>query len=119
MKFRQGYLISTGEPKRHYISEAVRHVQMRQGTIGIKVAWFSHFKLRYPSGFPLFTSVHLPGMYNDVYIYNNIYNFVELSKVGEIEACFSNLLHFVLYFVLFVWWMAQLATRRKALLKKV
>ena len=32
---RQGYLISTGEPKRHYISEAVRHVQMRQGTIGI------------------------------------------------------------------------------------
>eukprot|EP00439_Symbiodinium_sp_Y106_P058516 s2954_g8.t1 len=37
MKFRQGYLISTGEPKRHYISEAVRHVQMRQGTIGIKV----------------------------------------------------------------------------------
>ena len=28
--------ISTGEPKRHYISEAVRHVQMRQGTIGIK-----------------------------------------------------------------------------------
>jgi hypothetical protein len=34
---RQGYLISTGEPKRHYISEAVRHVQMRQGTIGIKV----------------------------------------------------------------------------------
>lgn len=48
-----------------------------------------------------------------------IYNFVELSKVGEIEACFSNLLHFVLYFVLFVWWMAQLATRRKALLKKV
>lgn len=38
MKFRQGYLISTGEPKRHYISEAVRHVQMRQGTIGIKVS---------------------------------------------------------------------------------
>jgi hypothetical protein len=72
---------------------------------------FSHFKLRYPSEFPLFTSVHLPRMYNDVYIYT----FVELSKVGEIEACFSNLLHFVL----FVWWMAQLATRRKALLKKV
>ena len=54
MKFRQGYLISTGEPKRHYISEAVRHVQMRQGTIGIKVAWFSHFKLCYSSEFPLF-----------------------------------------------------------------
>merc|ERR1711862_695589 len=37
MKFRDGYLISTGEPKRHYISEAVRHVAMRQGMLGIKV----------------------------------------------------------------------------------
>jgi len=37
MKFRQGYLISTGEPKKHYIDEAVRHVGMRQGMIGIKV----------------------------------------------------------------------------------
>merc|ERR1712097_132100 len=25
MKFRDGYMISTGEPKGHYISEAVRH----------------------------------------------------------------------------------------------
>merc|ERR1719259_1299638 len=37
MKFRDGYLISTGEPKRHYIDEAVRHVAMRQGVLGIKV----------------------------------------------------------------------------------
>ena len=37
MKFKDGYLISTGEPKRHYISEAVRHVAMRQGMIGVKV----------------------------------------------------------------------------------
>mmetsp|Transcript_14847 Transcript_14847/g.27497 ORF Transcript_14847/g.27497 Transcript_14847/m.27497 type:complete len:235 (+) Transcript_14847:95-799(+) len=37
MKFRDGYLISTGEPKRHYIDEAVRHVLMRQGVLGIKV----------------------------------------------------------------------------------
>merc|ERR1711865_154278 len=37
MKFRQGYLISTGEPKKHYIDEAVRHVAMRQGMLGIKV----------------------------------------------------------------------------------
>eukprot|EP00441_Pelagodinium_beii_P047120 CAMPEP_0197622660 /NCGR_PEP_ID=MMETSP1338-20131121/2869_1 /TAXON_ID=43686 ORGANISM="Pelagodinium beii, Strain RCC1491" /NCGR_SAMPLE_ID=MMETSP1338 /ASSEMBLY_ACC=CAM_ASM_000754 /LENGTH=233 /DNA_ID=CAMNT_0043192407 /DNA_START=37 /DNA_END=738 /DNA_ORIENTATION=+ len=36
-KFKDGYLISTGEPKKHYISEAVRHVLMRQGVIGIKV----------------------------------------------------------------------------------
>merc|ERR1712157_14255 len=37
MKFRDGYLISTGEPKKHYIDEAVRHVLMRQGVLGIRV----------------------------------------------------------------------------------
>jgi small subunit ribosomal protein S3e len=37
MKFKDGYLISTGEPKKHYIESAVRHVQMRQGILGIKV----------------------------------------------------------------------------------
>merc|ERR1712048_887843 len=37
MKFRDGYLISTGEPKKHYIDHAVRHVLMRQGVLGIKV----------------------------------------------------------------------------------
>merc|ERR1711920_856545 len=37
MKFKDGYLISTGEPKRHYIESAVRHVLMRQGVLGIKV----------------------------------------------------------------------------------
>merc|ERR1712083_411616 len=37
MKFKDGYLISTGEPKRHYIDEAVRHVLMRQGVLGVRV----------------------------------------------------------------------------------
>merc|ERR1712045_416199 len=37
MKFRDGYLISTGEPKKHYIDEAVRHVLMRQGVLEVKV----------------------------------------------------------------------------------
>jgi len=37
MKFRDGYLISTGEPKNHYIQESVRHVMMRQGVLGVKV----------------------------------------------------------------------------------
>merc|ERR1719254_324705 len=37
MKFRDGYLISTGEPKNHYIDSAVRHVAMRQGMLGVKV----------------------------------------------------------------------------------
>merc|ERR1719488_9124 len=37
MKFKDGYLISTGEPKRHYISMATRHVLMRQGILGVRV----------------------------------------------------------------------------------
>merc|ERR550537_1885453 len=37
MKFKDGYLISTGEPKKHYIDEACRHVMMRQGVLGVKV----------------------------------------------------------------------------------
>lgn len=37
MKFRDGFLISTGEPKNIYINEAVRHVAMRQGMLGVKV----------------------------------------------------------------------------------
>merc|ERR1712139_610914 len=37
MKFKDGYLISTGEPKKHYIESSVRHVAMRQGMLGIRV----------------------------------------------------------------------------------
>merc|ERR1712066_827937 len=37
MKFGDGYLISTGEPKNHYMQESVRHVLMRQGVLGVKV----------------------------------------------------------------------------------
>lgn len=37
MKFRDGYLISTGDPKNYYIQESVRHVLMRQGVLGVKV----------------------------------------------------------------------------------
>jgi len=37
MKFRDGYLISSGDPKNYYIQESVRHVAMRQGMLGVKV----------------------------------------------------------------------------------
>ena len=36
-KYKQGYLISTGQPKIEFIDEAVRHVELRQGILGIKV----------------------------------------------------------------------------------
>ena len=37
MKFMDGYMISSGAPKVEYIDTAVRHVLMRQGTIGLRV----------------------------------------------------------------------------------
>lgn len=37
MKFTDGYMISSGAPKRDYIDSAVRHVLLRQGVLGIKV----------------------------------------------------------------------------------
>jgi len=37
MKFKDGYMISTGEPKNLYITEAKRNVLMKQGVMGLKV----------------------------------------------------------------------------------
>lgn len=37
MKFKDGYMISSGNPKKEYIDGAVRHVLLRQGVLGIKV----------------------------------------------------------------------------------
>ena len=36
-KYNAGYLISTGQPKNDFIDIAVRHVNMRQGVLGVKV----------------------------------------------------------------------------------
>ena len=37
MKFKDGYMISSGQPAIVYIDSAVRHVLLRQGVLGIKV----------------------------------------------------------------------------------
>ena len=37
MKFKDGFMVSSGEPVRQYIDSAVRHVMLRQGVLGIKV----------------------------------------------------------------------------------
>jgi len=56
MKFKDGFLISTGEPKKHYINTAVRHVLMRQGVLGIKV----NIMLGYDPEGKMGTSVKMP-----------------------------------------------------------
>ena len=37
MKFKDGYMVSSGNPVEHYIDGAIRHVLLRQGVLGIKV----------------------------------------------------------------------------------
>jgi Ribosomal protein S3, C-terminal domain len=37
MKFKDGYMISSGNPTKDFIDSAVRHVLLRQGCLGIKV----------------------------------------------------------------------------------
>mmetsp|Transcript_929 Transcript_929/g.1287 ORF Transcript_929/g.1287 Transcript_929/m.1287 type:complete len:262 (+) Transcript_929:54-839(+) len=38
MKFTDGYMIKTGHVSQLYVDKAVRHIKMRQGVLGIKVA---------------------------------------------------------------------------------
>ena len=38
MKFKDGYMVSSGNPVLEYIDFATRHVLLRQGTLGIKVS---------------------------------------------------------------------------------
>ena len=37
MKYKDGFMIHTGQPKNVFISSAVRHLELRQGIMGIKV----------------------------------------------------------------------------------
>ena len=39
MKFKDGFMIASGNPVNDYIDGAVRHVMLRQGVLGIKVGW--------------------------------------------------------------------------------
>jgi small subunit ribosomal protein S3e len=38
MKFRDGYMIKSGHPTEIYVDEAVRHVFLRQGVLGVRVS---------------------------------------------------------------------------------
>lgn len=37
MKYRQGYLISTGQPKNDFVDVAIRHIKFKQGMMGVKL----------------------------------------------------------------------------------
>jgi small subunit ribosomal protein S3e len=38
MKFKDGYMLKSGDAINHYIDSAVRHIKLKQGVLGIKVA---------------------------------------------------------------------------------
>ncbi|KAH9653173.1 KH type-2 domain-containing protein [Citrus sinensis] len=72
MKFKDGYMISSGYPVKEYIDSAVRHVLLRQassifcgyGVLGIKVkimlAWDAKGKQRPVTPLPDLVTIHTP-----------------------------------------------------------
>ena len=61
-KYKWGYLITTGQPKLEFIDEAIRHVEMRQGVLGIKVKIFVDNQGRKKEGkmLPDYIKIHEP-----------------------------------------------------------
>ncbi|XP_022853184.1 40S ribosomal protein S3-3-like isoform X1 [Olea europaea var. sylvestris] len=71
MKFKDGYMISSGQPVKEYIDSAVRHVLLRQGVLGIKVKimleWDPKGKQGPVKPLPDLVTIH-PPKEDDVYI---------------------------------------------------
>ncbi|XP_040381620.1 40S ribosomal protein S3-1-like isoform X1 [Oryza brachyantha] len=64
MKFKDGYMISSGHPVNLYIDSAVRHVLLRQGVLGIKVKimldWDPKGKQGPTTPLPDLVTIHAP-----------------------------------------------------------
>jgi ribosomal protein S3 len=43
MKFKKGYMISSGQAKKDYIETSARHVMLKQGIMGVKVKIMKEF----------------------------------------------------------------------------
>jgi small subunit ribosomal protein S3e len=71
MKFKDGYMISSGNPKKEYIDAAVRHVLLRQGVLGIKVkimlAWDPTGKNGPKTPIPDVVTIHTPKDEEELY----------------------------------------------------
>uniref|UniRef100_A0A7N0VLB8 40S ribosomal protein S3 n=1 Tax=Kalanchoe fedtschenkoi TaxID=63787 RepID=A0A7N0VLB8_KALFE len=64
MKFKDGYMVSSGHPVKEYIDSAVRHVLLRQGVLGIKVKimlpWDPEGKQGPVTPLPDLVTIHTP-----------------------------------------------------------
>jgi len=71
MKFKDGYMISSGFPATEYIDSAVRHVLLRQGVLGIKVKvmldWDPTGKIGPKMPIPDVVKIHTPKDDDEVY----------------------------------------------------
>ena len=62
-KYKQGYIVSTGQPKLEFIDLAVRHVELRQGVLGVRVkimAGTEKIVGKYRKVMPDFVKIHEP-----------------------------------------------------------
>ena len=61
-KYKWGYLVTTGQPRDDFIDLAIRHVEMRQGVLGIKVKIFVDNQGRKKEGkvLPDYVKIHEP-----------------------------------------------------------
>ena len=62
-KYKQGYIVSTGQPKLEFVDEAVRHVELRQGVLGVKVKIMPDTERvvgKYRKVMPDFVKIHEP-----------------------------------------------------------
>jgi len=62
-KYKQGYLVSTGQPKLEFVDESVRHVELRQGVLGVKVKIMPDTERvvgKYRKIMPDFVKIHEP-----------------------------------------------------------
>merc|ERR1712063_182840 len=64
MNFKDGYMVSSGNPVEEYIDSAVRHVMLRQGVLGLKVKimkeWDPKGKVGPKTPLPDVVTVHQP-----------------------------------------------------------
>ena len=62
-KYKQGYLVSTGQPVLEFVDVATRHVELRQGILGVKVKIMQDTEKavgKYKKIMPDFVKIHEP-----------------------------------------------------------
>ena len=73
MKYKDGFMIHTGQPKKVFISSAVRHLELKQGIMGIKVKIMLPYNPEINKGKGFGVGIPLP----------IVINFKEIKREGD------------------------------------